>query len=85
MVSQAATRTYALKGADQAGKTQLVITKQATVPVTMLSTALRRHQWMAMVAATPVTSGMRGRRDSLPGGRHASDVRDYALCPYASW
>ena len=57
-MSQAATRTYALTGADQVGKTQLVITRQAAVPVTMLSTALRRHQWMAMVAATPLTSGM---------------------------
>jgi hypothetical protein len=36
----------------------LVITRQAAVPVTMLRTALRGHQWMAMVAATPVSSGM---------------------------
>jgi hypothetical protein len=36
------------------GTTQLVSTRHAAVPVTMLRTALRRHQWMATVMVTPV-------------------------------
>ena len=40
------------------GRTKFARTMQAAVPRTMLNTALRRHQCVATVTATPVSSGM---------------------------